>query len=132
MTHMCSSTCYLHYVFVINFYHSLSSTLLSVHFSSVIQLCPTLCDPMDCSTPGFPVNHQVLQLAYTYVHRVRDVIQPSHPLSSPSPSTFNLSQHQDLFKRVTSSHQVVEVLDFSFNISPSNEYSGLISFRMNW
>ena len=66
-------------------------------FISVAQLCSTLCDPMDCSTPGFPVHHQLPELAQTYVHRVSDVIQPSHPLSSP-PSAFNLSQHQGIFQ----------------------------------
>ena len=67
-------------------------------FSSVTQLCLTLCDSMDCSTPGFPVHHQLLELAQTHVHRVSEAIQPSHPLSSPSPPAFNLSQHQGLFK----------------------------------
>ena len=67
-------------------------------FSSAAQSCLTLCNPMDCSTPGFPVHHQLLELAQTHVHRVRDAIQPSHPLSSPSPPTFNLSQHCGLFK----------------------------------
>ena len=65
-------------------------------FSSVAQLCPTLCDPMDCSTPGFPVHHQLPEFAQTHVHRISDAIQPSHPLSSPSPPAFNLSQHQGL------------------------------------
>ena len=68
------------------------------HFSSVPQSCPTLCDSMDCSTLGFPVHHQLLELTQTHVHRVSDAIQPSHPLSSPSPSAFNLSQHQGLFQ----------------------------------
>ena len=67
-----------------------------VQFSSVAQLCPTLCDPMDCSTAGFPVHYQLLEFAQTHVHRVGDAIQPSHPLSSPSPA-LNLSQHQGLF-----------------------------------
>ena len=67
-------------------------------FSSVTQLCPTLCDPMDCSTPGFSVHHQPLELAQTHVHWISEAIQPSHPLSSPSPPAFNLSQHQGLFK----------------------------------
>ena len=67
-------------------------------FSSVTQSCPALCDPMDCSTPGFPVHHQLLKLAQTHVHRVSDVIQPSHPLSSPSPPAFSLSHHQGLFQ----------------------------------
>ena len=67
-------------------------------FSSVTQLCLTLCDPMDCSMPGLPVHHQLLELAQTHVHRVGDAVQPSHPLSSPPPPTFNLSQHLGLFK----------------------------------
>ena len=79
-------------------------------FSSVAQSCLTLCNPMDSSRPGFPVHHQLLELAQTHVHRVGDAIQPSHPLSSPSPPTFNLSQHQGFFQRVSSSHQVVKVL----------------------
>ena len=66
----------------------------SVHFSPVTQSCLTLCDPMDCSTPGFPIHHQLLELAQTHVHWVSDAIQPSHPLSSSSPPAFNLSQHQ--------------------------------------
>jgi len=86
---------------------------LTVQFSSVAQLYPTLCDPMDCSTPGFPVHHQLLELAQTHVHRVGDAIQPSHPLSSPSPPAFNLSQHQGLFQWVSSSHQVAKVLEAS-------------------
>ena len=69
-----------------------------IQFSLVTQSCPTLCDPMDCSTPGFPVHHQLLELAQTQIHRVGDAIQPSHPLSSPSPPAFNLSQHQGLFQ----------------------------------
>ena len=68
-----------------------------VQFSSVAQSCPTLCDPMDCSTPGLPVHHQLPEFTQTHVHGVCDGIQPSHPLLSPSPA-FNLSQHQDLFK----------------------------------
>ena len=79
-------------------------------FSSVVQWCPILCDPMECSTPSFPVHHQLLQLAQTHVHRVGDVIQPSHPLSSPSPFAFNISQDQGL-SRVGSSHQVAKVLE---------------------
>ena len=97
------------------------------YFSLVTQLCLTLCDPMDCSTPGFPVHHQLLELAQTHIHRVRDAIQPSYPLSSPSPSTFNLSQHQGLFQGVSSSHKVAKVLELQ--LQPSNEYSGLISFN---
>ena len=66
------------------------NVLQSVQFSSVTELCPALCDPVDCSTPGFPVHHQLLELTQTHVHRVSDAIQPSHPLLSPSPSAFNL------------------------------------------
>ena len=80
-------------------------------FSSVAQSCPTLCDPMDCSTPGFPVQHQLLEFTQTRVHCIGDAIQPSHPLSSPSPSTFNLSQHQGLFQWVSSLNQVAKVLE---------------------
>ena len=101
-------------------------------FSSVAQLCPTLRNPMNHSTPGLPVHHQFPEFTQTHVHWVSDAIQPFHPLSSPSPPALNLSQHQGLFQWVGSSHQVAKVLDFSFSISPSNEYSGLISFRMDW
>ena len=86
--------------------------LRSSQFSSVTRLCPTLCDLMECSTPGFPVHHQLPELAQTHVHRVSDAIQPSHPLSSPSPPAFNLTQHQSLFQWVSSSHQVAKVLEF--------------------
>ena len=82
-----------------------------IHFNLATQSCQTLCDPMDCSIPGFPVHHQLLELTQTHGHRVGDAIQPSHPLSSPS-LTFNLSQHQGLFKWVNSSHQVAKVLEF--------------------
>ena len=84
----------------------------SVQFSSVTQSCPTLCDPMNHSTPGLPVHHQLPEFTQTHVHRVGDAIQPSHPLSSPSPPAFSLSQHQGLFQRVSSSHQVAKVLEF--------------------
>ena len=80
-------------------------------FSSVAQLCPTLCEPMDCSMPGFPVHYQLPELAQTHVHQVNDAIQPSHPLSAPSPPAFSLSQHQGLFQRVSSLHQVAKVLE---------------------
>ena len=82
----------------------------SVQFSSVTQSCPTLCDPMNCSTPGLPIHHQLLEFTQTYVHWVGDAIQPSHPLSSPSPPAINLCQHQELFKWVSSLHQVAKVL----------------------
>ena len=148
---------------------------------SVSQWCPTLCNPMDYSTPGFHVHHQILDLAQTHVHWVGDAIQPSHPLPSPSPPAFNLSQHQGLFpmswffpsrgqsigvsastsvlpvnipdwfplgltgwisslskglSRVFSSESAVHIRwskywSFNFSISPSNEYSGLISFKID-
>ena len=75
-----------------------SRGLSSVQFSSVAQSCPTLCDPMNRSTPGLPVHHQLLEFTQTHVHRVSDTIQPSHPLSSPSPPAPNPSQHQSLFQ----------------------------------
>ena len=78
---------------------------------SVAQSCPTLCDPMDCRMPGFPVHHQLLEPTQTHVHWVSDAIQLSHPLKSPFPPTFNLSQHQGLFWWVSSSHQVMKVLE---------------------
>ena len=84
----------------------------SVQFIPVAQLYLTLCNPMACSTPGLPVHHQHLEFTQTQVHWVGDAIQPSHPLSSPSPPTFNLSQHQGLFKWVSSSHQVAKGLEF--------------------
>ena len=105
--------------------------LIKVQFSSVAQSCPTLCDPMHCSTPGLPIHHQLPEFTQTHVHWVGDAIQPSHPLLSPSPPTFNLSQHQDLFKWVLRIRWP-KYWSFSFSISPSNEYSGLNSFRMDW
>ena len=99
---------------------------------SVAQLCPTLCDPVDCSMSGFSVLHQLPELTQTHVHRVGDAIQPSCPLSSPSPPAPNPSQHQGLFKWVSSSHQVAKILDYQLQISLSNEYLGLISFRIDW
>ena len=97
--------------------------------SSVAQSCPALCDPKDCSTPGLPVHHQLLELAQTHVHCIGDTIQPSHPLS-PSPPAFNLSQHQGLFQWVSSSHQVAKVLEFrpqhqSFQWTPRTDRSPL-------
>ena len=79
--------------------------------SSAAQLCLTLCDPMDCPTPGFPILHHLLEFAQTQVHWVNDTIQPSHPLSTPSPPAFNLSQYQGLFQWVGSSHQVAKILE---------------------
>ena len=83
--------------------------------------------------PGFPVHHQAPELAQTQVHQVGDAIQPSHPLSFPSPPTFNLSQHQGLFQWASSSHQVAKVLEFQLqSFSPFSEHPGLISFRIDW
>ena len=81
-------------------------------FSSVAQSCLTLCNPMDCNTPGFPVHLKLLEPTQTHVYHIGDAIQPSHPLLSLSPPTFNLSQHRDLFQLVVSSHQVAKVLEF--------------------
>ena len=81
----------------------------SVQFSSVTQSCPILCDPMNCSMPGLPVYHQLPEFTQTHVHRVGDAIQPSHPLSSPSPPALYPSQHQSLFQWVNSSHEVAKV-----------------------
>ena len=103
-----------------------------VQFSSVAQLDPTLYQPMDCSTPDFPVHHQVPEFTQTHVHWVGDAIQSSHPLSSPSPPAFNQSQHQVFSDESVLCIRWPKYWSFSFNISPSNEYSGLISFRMDW
>ena len=107
-----------------------SGPISSVQFSSVTQLCPTFCDPHElqharppCPSPTPGVTH---------VHWVGDTIQPSHPQSSPSPPTFNLSQHQGLFQWVSLPIRWPKYWSFSFNISPSSEYSGLVSFRMDW
>ena len=88
------------------------STLLIIQFSSVAQSYLTLCDPMNRSMPGLPVHHQLPESTQSHVHWVGDAIQPSHPLSSPSPPALNLSQHQGLFKWVSSLHQVAKVLEF--------------------
>ena len=95
-------------------------------FSSVAQSCPSLCDPMNRSTPGLPVHHQLLESTQTHVHRVGDAIQPSYPPSSPSPPAPNPSQHQGLFQWVSSSHQVAKVLEFqlqhqSFQCTPKTD-----------
>ena len=103
--------------------HIIGNELPSLfQFSSVAQSCPTLCDPMNRSTPGLPVHHQLPEFTQTHVHWVGDAIQPSHPLSSPSPRAFHLSQHQDLFKWVGSLHQVAKVLELQLqqNITKIN------------
>ena len=123
-------------------YHCSTQLLDSVQFSSVAQSCPTLCNSLDCCMSGFPVHHQLPEFTQTHVHWASDVIQPSHPLSSPSP-TFNLSQHLLLPSSIIPSIiifsnesalriRLPKYRSFSFSISPSNEHSGLISFRMDW
>ena len=102
------------------------------HFSSVTQSCLPHCDSMDCSKPGLNVHHQLPELIQTHIHRVGDAIQPSHPLLSPSPPACNLSQHQGLFYESVLHIRWPKYWSFSFRISPSNEYSGLISFRIEW
>ena len=87
---------------------------------------------MDCSTPGLPVHHQLLEFTQTHVHRVGDAIQPSHPLLSPSPLAFNLSQHQGFSNESALCIRWPKYWSFSFSFNPSNEYSALISFRMDW
>ena len=106
--------------------------LTSVRISSVTQSCPTLCEPMNHSTPGLPVHHQLPEFTQTHVHRVSNAIQPSHPLSSPSPPALNLSQHQGLPNESALHIRWPKYWSFSSNISPSNEHPGLISFRMDW
>ena len=103
-----------------------------LQFSSIAQSCPTLCKPMNRSTPDLPVHHQLPESTQTHVHWVGDAIQPSHPLSAPSPPVLNLSQHQSLFKWVSLPIRWPKYWSFSFSISPSKEHSGLISFRMDW
>ena len=104
-----------------------------VLFSAIAVLQSfTLLDPTDCSMPGRSGFHHLLEFAQTHVHRVGDAILPSHPLSSPSPPAFNLSKHQGLFQRVSSLHGWPKYWSLSFSIGPSNECSGLISFRIDW
>ena len=103
----------------------------SVQFSSVTQSCPTLCNPMQCSMPGFPVLHHLSELAQTHVHWIGDAFQPSCLLSSPSPPTFKLSQHQGLFQLVSSLYQVAKVLELQLQ-HQSFQWIFRISFRMDW
>ena len=106
---------------------TINRSFSSVQFSSIAQSCPTLCDPMNCSTPGLPVHHHLPEFTQTRVHRVSDAIQPSHPRSSPSPPAPSPSQHQSLFQRVNSSHEVAKVLEFqlqhhSFQRNPRADF----------
>ena len=112
--------------------------MLTLQISSVAQSCPTLCDPMNCSTPSLPLYHQLLEPTQTHVHWASDTIQPSHPLSSSFflsssfLSALNLSQHQSLSDELVLCIRWPKYWSFSFSTIPSNEYSGLISFRMDW
>ena len=114
------------------------SISLVIQFSSVTQSCPTLCYPMNCSMPGLPVHHQLLEFTQTHVHQVGDAIQPSHPLSSPSPPAPNPSHHQTLFQWVNSLHEVAKVLEFQALVSvlpkksqgwSPSEWTGWISLQ---
>ena len=104
----------------------------TVQFSSVAQSCPTLSDPMNCSTPGLPVHHQLLEFTQSHVHRVGDAIQPSHPLCPllllpPIPPSIRVFSNESTLRM-----RWPKYWSFSFSISPSNEHPGLISFRMDW
>ena len=99
---------------------------------SVAKWCPTLCDPMDCSMPGFPVRHHLPELAQTHVHWANDAIQPSYPLLPPFPFAFNHFPHQVFSSEMALRIRWPKYWSFSFSISPSSEYSELISFRIDW
>ena len=119
------TTEWLHFLYFFSF-----NVLYSQSVSSVTQSCLTLCDPMNHSTPDLPVHHQLPEFTQTHVHQVGDAIQPSHPLSSASPPALNLSQHQGLFKWVSSSHKVAKVLEFQLQHQSLQWTPGLVSFRM--
>ena len=125
-THTLVCAVYLWIVYVYKYVYA-----YMYQFSLVAQSCPTLWDPMNCSTPGFSDLHQVPELAQTHVHWVGDAIQPSHPLLSPSSPTFNLSQHQGLFQWVSSLHQVAKVLELKLRMNIQGRFpfrlTGLIS-----
>ena len=104
----------------------------SVQFSSIAQSCPTLCDPMNRSTPGLPVHHQLLEFTQTYVHQVSDAIPPTHPLSSPSPPAPILLSIRVFSNESTLCRRWPKYWSFIFSIIPSKEIPGLISFRMDW
>ena len=105
----------------------------NIQFSSVTQLCPTLCDPMNCNTPGLPVHHQLPESTQTHVHRVGDAIQPSHPLSSPLASCPSIPPSIRVFSNESTLHmRWPKYWSFSYSIIPSKVYPGLISFRMDW
>ena len=106
--------------------------MTSAQFSSVTQSCLTLCDPMDCSTPGLPIYHKLPEFIQTHVHRVGDAIQPSHPLSSPSPPPSMFPSTRVFSNELVLCIRWPKYWSFTFSISLSNEYSGLMSFRMDW
>ena len=110
----------------------LSLLIHSVQFSSVAQSCPTLCDPMNRIKPGLPVHHQLPDFTQTHVHRVSDAIQPSHPLSSPSPPAPNPSSIRVLSNESALCMRWPKYWSLSFSIITSKEIPGLISFRMDW
>ena len=112
-------------------YHSVYLTSMQRSCCSVSQSCPTLCNPMDCSMQGLPVPHHLLVSAQVNLHCISDVIQPSHLMPS-SYSALDLSQQQRLLQRVICSHQMTKYWSFSFSISPTNEYSRLISLKIDW
>ena len=110
-----------------------SIMFLSVQIRTVQSLSHVqLCNPMDCSMPGLPVHHQLLEFTQTHVHRVSDAIEPSHPLSATSLPAFHLFQYQGLFKWVSSSHQMAKVLEFQLQHQSFQWIFRLISFRMDW
>ena len=127
MSHHCFTSCLSHP-------RSVGRVVLRwrVQFSSVAQSCPTLCDPINRSTPGLPVHHQFLEFTQTHVHRVSDAIQPSHPLSSPSPPVPIPPSIRVFSNESTLRMRWLKYWSFSFSISPSKEIPGLISFRMGW
>ena len=111
----------------------LNNLVISVlQFSSVAELCPTLCDPMNPSKPGLPVHHQLPESTQTHVHRVGNVIKPSHPMSSPSPPAPIPPSIRVFSNESTLRMRWPKYWSFRFRISPSNEHPGLISFRMDW
>ena len=106
--------------------------LVCCNCCSVTQSCPILCNPMDCSTPGIPVPHHLPEFAQTHVHWVSHAIQPSHPLSSPSPPVFNIPSIRIFSNELALPSSWPKYWSFNFSISPFNEYSGLISFGFDW
>ena len=116
----------------LNVIPALPTCFTSVQFSSVTQSCPTLCEPKNCSTPGLPVHHQLPEFTQTHVHQVGDAIQPSHPLSSPSPPAPNPSQHQGISSESTLLMRWPKYWSFSFSISTSNEHPGLTLGWTGW